>query len=166
MMGVRSSQDRISAKVELDEREVMKLARDTLAKVAAPELEKVFGEAIRDENDLSRKLMQMLPDELWLHQDRNKEGYIYYRHAWGRASVTTDQNGANPYAVDVLVNSVTIDTPGGRDISREQRTHVSYVDADVAYGGTLPVDPNFTAQWYAQATAAGFGTWHIGPEDW
>ena len=98
-----------------------------------------------------------VPATLWLHLTTNIEYPPGYRHAWGTAYVTSDQEGHSPYAIQNIALRISMESPAGDQVTYPNNGNSSSVDAEVKYYGA--VIGNFHASFYAVATHPGYGTW-------
>jgi hypothetical protein len=112
----------------------------------------------RDEANQAVRIAD-LPATLYLHVDGNVEWSLFTGHAWGRAKVSTDPDGAQPFEVDNLKLQIIMDTPEQQNKTNEGH-HVEHVDNDVVYGSTFnPIFSGPHSVFVATATHSGFGTW-------
>jgi len=106
---------------------------------------------------LSESVAADIPQTLWLHIQTHIEYPPGYRHAWGSAYVSSDQEGHSPFPVQNIALRISMESPGGEQITYPHNENSSSVDASVQYYGA--VLGSFHANFFAVATHPGYGTW-------
>lgn len=166
MLKLETSAEAQSASINVDGDRVKDIVKQFQHRHSLDFIAKSLRLKSADAESIFKHILSALPPTLWLNQSRNKEGYIWYRHAWGSSNVTTAQGGGSEFPVDYVLMSVEMESPGGTERDRQQRSNSASVAVDVKYGGTIPTTPDFNANWYSEAYHPAYGKWSVGPLSW
>lgn len=100
-----------------------------------------------------------LPPSLYLFVSRNKEYPPFYRHAWGSAFVSTNDQGSDRFPVERLAFTIRMPNPvGGFEQDHQERANAADVNADVKYSGAGTFG-DFQSFWSASAYHPNYGSW-------
>lgn len=97
------------------------------------------------------------PKTLWLGMKQHKEYPGIYRHAWGKAIVSTRRDMGDRYPVETLRFKIVMPGMTGDITDDQTRKNASECPADCKFVGVVAGD--FRSRWTAWATEPGHGTW-------
>lgn len=113
----------------------------------------------RVSDSVKKRLISLgLPPTLYLHVSGNVEWTIFSGHAWGRASVSSDPGGGQPYAVQQVCLRIVMNTPDQQN-SQTCANNAAQNDNDVKWVGTSPIFAGPHSLFVATATDPNYGTW-------
>ena len=109
----------------------------------------------------ARKLATLnLPSSLWLFLSMNKEWPPFYRHAWGTAFVSTNDQGSDRFPVASLSLEIQMPSPGGTERDYKVAENVAEIGVDTKYYGAAAFG-DFTSRWAAGASLPNYGEWSL-----